>query len=600
MSRLREPLKWVRWGVCVGIVVGLGPMARAQWSSQTLALSPGWNAVYLTVAPTPSDCDLVFGNNPRILSVRRWAPAPLEAVEYDEVTGAVLPQSGAWLTWFPATHPDRLLLNLVEVAGGTGYLIQVSEGGTVNLTIPGRPVALPYAWQPGAHHFVGLPAYSATVSFSAFFAAAEGRIVTDYYGGGELYAVLLSGAHQRIVTPATTAIKPGTAYWIKAQQYSTYAGPIEVKVESAAGWLDFGRRLTPQYVQIRNLTGATRGVKLAHQASSPAPAGTPPLAGLVPLKYAVVSGISEAEGRTWQTLPNSWSTQLLAGATLRLALLPDALALGTGNTNNAFQSILEVTDDVGQAGVVRQRFGVRAMARLGSALESLGLWVGEVNVTEVGRLEMPGVYGLPQTPRPVARPFTFRLLAHVDSTGKARLLQRVFVGTRPNPASGGVVTDLMATEARVSTYKAQYPDAQVFRLASANFPFMNPVLLTNGAFGVPNQAVRGGVAVSRDDAVNPFRHAYAPLHDNKERRAEDDIPYTDDVEVFSVHRAIEMVFQGPDAVNPEPRWGEVVCGGVYREKIYGLGGPLEATNRVITAEGRFVLRRVSPVATLLQ
>ena len=67
-----------------------------------------------------------------------------------------------------------------------------------------------------------------------------------------------------------------------------------------------------------------------------------------------------------------------------------------------------------------------------------------------------------------------------------------------------------------------------------------------------------------------------------------------------MHRAIEMVFQGPDAVNPEPRWGEVVCGGVYREKIYGLGGPLEATNRVITAEGRFVLRRVSPVATLLQ
>ena len=43
------------------------------------------------------------------------------------------------------------------------------------------------------------------------------------------------------------------------------------------------------------------------------------------------------------------------------------------------------------------------MARLGSALESRGLWVGEVSITDVGRLRMPGVFGIPQTPRPVAR-----------------------------------------------------------------------------------------------------------------------------------------------------------------------------------------------------
>jgi hypothetical protein len=98
--------------------------------------------------------------------------------------------------------------------------------------------------------------------------------------------------------------------------------------------------------------------------------------------------------------------------------------------------------------------------------------------------------------------------------------------------------------------------------------------------------------------VNPFLHAFAPLHDNKERRAEDDVPYTDDIEVFSVRRDIEMIFQGPDAVNPEPRWGETVIGGVYRESVYGLGGPLTETNRVITAEGRFVLQRASAVPLL--
>ncbi len=581
------------------VAVGVSTL-NAQWQTQTLQLQPGWNPVYLSIAPTPSDGDSLFTGNPRILSVRRWAPPPIEAVQYDEVTGAILPQSGSWLTWFPPTHPDRALLNLTEVAGNAAYLIQVSDGSQVNISLQGRPVALTCEWQPDSHHFVGLPVYSSTVSFSTFFAAAGNSIVVDYLNGGEVYKVLPSGAHQRIFTPTTATMDPGVAYWIKAQQYSTYAGPITVAVDSGTGWIDFGTRLAPRYVEIGNKSGATRGVKVSHLSSGAPPSGTPPLAGPVPLKYAVVSGVSEAQGRVWVALPSNWTTQLVAGASVRLALLPDALGVAAGNTNTAFQSVLEVTDDVGNSGVVRQRFGVRAMARLGSAAESQGLWVGEVNVTDVGRLEMPGVFGISQTPRPVARPFTFRLLAHVDADGTARLLQRVFVGTRSDSTNGGTITDLMASEGRVSAYKAQYPEAKVFRLSSANFPFMSPALLTNGAFGVPNQAVVGDVEITRDDPVNPFLHAYSPLHDNKERRAEDDVPYADDVEVFSVRRAIEMVFQGPDAVNPEPRWGETVCGGVYREKIYGLGGPLEATNRVITVEGRFVLQRASAAGTLLQ
>lgn len=588
--------------LCSGLIVAVGlfvlPAAQAQWSTQTLTLAAGWNSVHLTVQPTPSDCDTVFGSNPRIISVRRWAPPPIEAVQYDETTGAILPQSGSWLTWFPTNSTNRALLNLAEVSGAAAYLIEVSSGGSTALNLQGHPLALSYEWQPGSHHFVGMPVYSPAVSFTTFFAAAGNKILVDYQAGGEIYTVTSSGASQRIFTPNTTTLAPGTAYWIKAQQHSTYGGPIEVKLESPAGWIDFGRRLVPQYVEVRNVTAATRGVKLAILPSGAAPAGTLPLAGPVPLKYALISGSSEAQGRVWQPLPATWTTQLTAGASVRLALLPDAVALAVGNTNTAFQSIVEVTDDVSAAGVVRQRFGVRAMARLGSALESRGLWVGEVNITDVGRLRMPGVFGIPQTPRPVARPFTFRLLAHVDSNGVARLLQRVFVGTRPDAVNGGVITDLFASETQLSNYRTQNPSAKVFRLSSANFPFMSPTVLSNGAFGVANQAVMGGVQVGRNDPVNPFLHAFAPLHDNKERRAEDDVPYTDDIEVFTVRRDIEMIFQGPDAVNPEPRWGETVIGGVYREKIYGLGGPLDETNRMITAEGRFVLQRASPVATL--
>ena len=240
------------------------------------------------------------------------------------------------------------------------------------------------------------------------------------------------------------------------------------------------------------------------------------------------------------------------------------------------------------------------MGRLGTAAESPGLWVGEVTVTDVGRLQMPGLFDLPTTPKPVARPFSFRLLAHVDAAGNARLLQQVFVGTRPDLSNGGVATDLLATEARVSAYKSQYPEAKVFRLSSANFPFMAPLALTSGQFGVPNQALRTSLNLTNSDPVNPFRHSFAPLHDNMEQRAETQVPYPEDVEVFSVRREIELVFKGPDVVNPEPRWGETVCGGDYGEMIYGLGGTLDATNRVIKVQGRFVMQRASTVATLLE
>ena len=147
------------------------------------------------------------------------------------------------------------------------------------------------------------------------------------------------------VIDVSSAIVPGQAYWIKASSYSKYAGPIGVTLDAPTGWVDFGRRLVPQYLELRNDTTAPRTVKLAHLASGTPAAGTPPLAGLVPLKYALITGLANAQGRVWQDLPSLWSTQLLAGTSVRLALLPNALLLVNANTNAAYQSILEVTDD---------------------------------------------------------------------------------------------------------------------------------------------------------------------------------------------------------------------------------------------------------------
>jgi hypothetical protein len=38
--------------------------ASAQWTQQTLALQPGWNAVCLEIDPVPNGCDAVFEGVP--------------------------------------------------------------------------------------------------------------------------------------------------------------------------------------------------------------------------------------------------------------------------------------------------------------------------------------------------------------------------------------------------------------------------------------------------------------------------------------------------------------------------------------------------------
>ena len=42
-----------------------------QWTTQTISLQPGWNAVFLEIQPEPSESDAVFAGLP-VESVWRW------------------------------------------------------------------------------------------------------------------------------------------------------------------------------------------------------------------------------------------------------------------------------------------------------------------------------------------------------------------------------------------------------------------------------------------------------------------------------------------------------------------------------------------------
>src|SRR5437867_7686304 len=82
----------------------------AQWTTQTITLNPGWNAVYLEVEPASPDCDALFAGLP-VESVWAWNRR-FSSVQFIQDANALLPGQPDWLTYVPTNHPARAMRNL--------------------------------------------------------------------------------------------------------------------------------------------------------------------------------------------------------------------------------------------------------------------------------------------------------------------------------------------------------------------------------------------------------------------------------------------------------------------------------------------------------
>jgi len=231
-----------------------------------------------------------------------------------------------------------------------------------------------------------------------------------------------------------------------------------------------------------------------------------------------------------------------------------------------------------------------------------GLWVGTVAVEKVNRPGKPGGSWDPEALLPAANPFTFRFLAHVDTNGQARLLQRVLAAWNPrgdvvtNQVTGQVTTNgyyaLLTVESQAASYTASQPSSKVYRISSVNFPLMGPQDMT-GVFGGTN-SLTFTVNLPYDDPVNPFVHVYAPLHDNSVMQNSVKTKLPEGEESYSLSRGLTFNFvaQDPDSP-PNPRWGISEVGGEYRELVTGL-------YQAIRVQGRFRLQRFTTIGRLEQ
>ena len=165
----------LRLGLAVLLLCLSSAGLRAQWVNQTLALKPGWNAVYLEVDPEPVECDALFAGLP-VESVWSWNKR-FSSVQFIQDPDTLVPGQSEWLTWLPASHPAETLANLFTVRGGLPYLIKVSDtAAPFSWTVKGRPRVQSVDWISDSYNFVGFPVSSSTPpTFQTFFAGSTNQ-----------------------------------------------------------------------------------------------------------------------------------------------------------------------------------------------------------------------------------------------------------------------------------------------------------------------------------------------------------------------------------------------------------------------------------------
>lgn len=610
----QDPFSLSRWwrvavarrGLAVLAFLSAVFSASAQWTTQTIPLKPGWNAVYLELDPEPAECDSQFAGLP-VESVWAWN-RKFTSVQFIQDPDKLVPGQAEWLTWLPATHAAETLGNLFLLRGAQPYLIKVQDGAAAfNWVVTGRPRLPSIDWLSDSFNFVGFSVSAvAPPTFQSFFGGSTNQ------AGKPVYRLNANGSWDPIVNLLGTSLKNAESFWVRSDGRSTFSGPVLIDIPGGTD-LTFGWQNTEATLRLKNVSAVPRTVTLKVQNSIPAPSGWPTVAGAIPFSYYS----QDLPG--WTPLPAAGlSSPILApgGEWLvrlevrRRDMVPFA---GTSSAVGAlYQSVLEVSDGNG----FRQQIGVTAEGpnakgsrpvpalRLADAQDSVraGLWVGNVILQNVSQ---PSKATNPDVPTPVSNPLQFRILVHVDAAGKAKLVQKVLLMWKPGtfkpdsqdptqqvidqPGRFVLVTDdsLIPNWSGVTLRDG---DPVPRRVSTVAYALKTPLAFTgSGEFGA--NTLTTTLTLDYDDRLNPFKHKFHPDHDNLTERFDQKLP--EGQESFNVTRQISLAFSSTD---PEglrlAGWGDTQIGGTYTETMTGVH------RRPIYLKGVFRLNRVSRVSVL--
>lgn len=533
-------------GVALAFLAGM--QAQGQILEQPISLQPGWNAVFLELDPEPDEISAVFAGAP-IRSV--WLNEPTlsmgpaaDCPDEGEV-GCPVTTPAAWQVWYAPDHPAHVIGTLRSLRGGRAYLIE--SAGAATLTLRGVPTSVRTSWRQG-FNLAGFHVTRDAGAAPAFAAFLSG---SPAHADASIFELKPDGSLRRVEDTATSRIAAGRAYWVESKRNAVYDGPIRIDAASLRG-LEFSGASTQHSLVLENLTGGPVRAQVAPVAVSSGGASSEQ--GAAPLVWRE----TQPDGTPlWKPLERlsldlSGRDETGAGRTLRLAVRGDDLRNLGGDGGGG---VLSVSDG---AGFVRYiPVGTRGD-------DQNGLWVGNVSVTHVRALTTGEA-----NPTPTGSSFDFRVIIHRSPTGY-RLLRDVVLAYQRDAQEYALVT---------SECPELLDAGQVSpRISSANFSFDGTIALTGGFDA--ELTTSAPVVVDANDALNPFRHAYNPIHATG----------------WDIERTPTLTFD--DDGGGDPNWGVTWLAGDYAETVLILD-PSDPNGRIVLeVAGRFELRRVSNLPRL--
>lgn len=565
-------MKFPRFCIVPLLLLSCVPLC-AQWRSMSVDLLPGYNSLWLDIAPSQSQSiDAFLAGRTDIDEIWCWLPGNPSS-HFVENPESPLTSVEDWAVW---RRGDPANSTLNYWLGNYAYLIKVADSATsgAQLVFTGQPLMPHYEWKSSGLNFFGFPVASDSITWEQFLAPSPDLMAATIYRyvGGPLGP----GNPVQVFNKRAEKLAPHQAYWIQSGQSSAFYGPLQVSVVGTTSGLDFGTTGTTRTLLIRNISTNPCSVTLREVASAPAPDGESPVAASVPLRTQRFDG--ETGAWVYEALPASgYAISVPANSSTQIRIAAQR-GLMDDPAGSVYQSLLEVTDD---------NATVRMFVPVSATVDSrAGLWVGDATVNRVSNSRMYNADGNPVM-EGTSQTFPLRLLLHIDATDQIRLLPEVFYGVL---ASSGA-TGLCLSESEIAS--AHLPSA--VRLSAVNLPASYAV--QPEAFG---EEVVFTVDIPFDDPHNPFLHTYHPDHDNFRQGS----PLPENVESWSLIRQITLRFDLSGAMlgGGNPAWGTTLLGGTYDETLQIRGdvidGNTQPWSRDVRATGIFMLRRLTNIDSI--
>lgn len=228
-------LTWPKIYMVFVVSIGITFCRGSEWGqactrSQTLVLKAGWNSVFLEVQPTPNAPNDVFDGVP-VDTVATFYPATTTVQFVTDPVEKPWSKEG-WGVWYAPGRPEALFSNLGTIIGNRPYLIHATEDAIVS--VDGQAGLNHVPWRSNSFNYVGfcLDAENPP-TFADFFANSTAHADARFFR-------LVNDQWQKVMSPETTRMLPGEAYWIYADGRTAHQGPLVV-TPGGVSCVDFGK-----------------------------------------------------------------------------------------------------------------------------------------------------------------------------------------------------------------------------------------------------------------------------------------------------------------------------------------------------------------------